>query len=183
MLIPKPANAESDYVIDFCRHVVENQAPIVVTHKPLFGKPMMDCFGIIPEHVVAQGGKQLIGWAIWDTAGIFIEAEFHAIWEDAQGNLIDLTPRPIPDQTTLFLPDPRREYRGRQVDNIRRPLVDDRDVVRYLHLAGRCFSILNKGDLADQHGEIYLPPKVEREYRNIQKEMMQLQHRYTRRYE
>ncbi|CRM57587.1 hypothetical protein [Pseudomonas sp. 37 R 15] len=183
MLRPVPANPDLAHVIDFCNHVAEKQAPILIAHKPVFGKPMQECFNIVPEHVVAHGGKQLIGWAIWDVADVYIEAEFHAVWQDVQGNIVDLTPRPIPEQTTLFLPDPRREYCGRQVDNIRRSLVDDIDVTRYLHLASRSFQILNKGDLAYQHGEITLPPRDMRDYRNITKQMMQLQHRICRRYE
>ena len=183
MLIPQPGNPESAHVADFCRLVVQDQTAIVIPHKPLPGKPQSECFSIVPEQVIAQGGKQLIGWAIWETPGAFIEAEFHTVWQDPQGNLIDLTPRRLHHQTTLFLPDPRREYRGRQVDNVRRPLVNDLDVIRYLHLAARRFEILNKGDLADQHGELNLPPRVLRDYRKVEKEVMQLQHRLTRRYE
>ena len=183
MFIPQPGNPALDYVADFCRHVAQDQIPIVIPYKPLPGKPQNECFSIIPEQVIAEGGKQLIGWAIWETAGLYIEAEFHTVWQDPQGNLIDLTPRPYHFETILFLPDPRREYRGRQVNNIRRPLVDDLDVTRFLHLATRRFEILNKGDLADQHGELSLPPRVVRDYRKIEKEVMQLQHRLIRRYE
>lgn len=150
--------------------------------QPLAGKPMLECFSIVPEHVIAEGGKQLIGWAIWETPGVFIEAEFHAVWQDPHGNLIDLTPRPIPFDHILFLPDPSREYRGRQVDNIRRPLVKDRDVVRFLYLARRHFEIQNTGDLADQHGEIELPPRLAKEFWKVEKEMAQLYNRLSRRY-
>lgn len=183
MFIPQPGNPALAYVAEFCRHVAKDQIPIVIPHKPLPGKPQNECFSIIPEQVIAQGGKQLIGWAIWDTSGLYIEAEFHTVWQDPQGNLIDLTPRPYHFETILFLPDPCREYRGRQVNNIRRPLVDDLDVTRFLHLATRRFEILNKGDLADQHGELALPPRVLRDYRKVEKEVMQLQHRLIRRYE
>lgn len=183
MLIPQPGNPESAHVLDFCRHVVKGQTPVVVPYKPLPGKPAHECFSIVPEHVIAHGGEQLIGWAIWETPGMLIEAEFHTLWQDPQGNLVDLTPCGTPHQNILFLPDPGREYRGRQVDNIRRPLVDDLDVIRFVHLASRLFEITNKGDLAEQHGEISLPPRALREYRKVEKEMMQLQHRLTRRYE
>lgn len=183
MFITQPGNPALAYVADFCRHVAQDQIPIVIPHKPLPGKPQNECFSIIPEQVIAEGGKQLTGWAIWETSGLYIEAEFHTVWQDPQGNLIDLTPRPYHFETILFLPDPRREYRGRQVNNIRRPLVDDLDVTRFLHLATRRFEILNKGDLAEQHGELALPPRVLRDYRKVEKEVMQLQHRLIRRYE
>ncbi|MCY1550876.1 hypothetical protein D9M68_871620 [compost metagenome] len=78
--------------------------------------------------------------------------------------------------------DPRREYAGRQVDNVRRPLVDDRDVVRFLFLAKRRFEITNQGDLAYQHGAISLPPRALKEYGKVMKEMQQLHSRLERRY-
>lgn len=183
MLIPQPGNPESAHVLDFCRHVVQDQTPVVIPYKPLLGKPVRECFSIVPEHIIAHGGKQLIGWAVWETPGMLIEAEFHAVWQDPQGNLVDLTPRGTHYQTTLFLPDPGREYCGRQIDNFRRPLVDDPDVARFVYLATRLFQITNKGDLAEQYGEIHLAPRALREYRKVEKEMMQLQHRLTRRYE
>ncbi|MDG9854134.1 hypothetical protein N7403_09750 [Pseudomonas nitroreducens] len=143
---------------------------------------MLECFNIVPEHIVIHGGKQLTGWALWEVPGVFIEAEFHCVWQDADGVLHDLTPRPIPFERILFLPDSRREYRGRQVDNVRQALVNDRDVFRFLYLAKRIVEITNAGDLAYQHGEIQLPPKAAREYWNIQKEMAQLHLRLDRRY-
>ncbi|WP_157650159.1 hypothetical protein [Burkholderia ubonensis] len=130
-----------------------------------------------------HGGEQLNGWAIWEVPGVFIEAEFHAIWRDAAGELHDLTPRPQwPGSSITFLPDPKRIYRGRQIDNIRKALVKDSDVTRFLFLNRRMFEIMNAGDLADQHGLISLPPRAAREFRQIQKEMENLWRRLSRRY-
>lgn len=182
MRSPTPADAGSAYVIEFCQRIAPHDVPLRVVHEPLPNQPLLECFRIVPEQIAAHGGKQLTGWAVWETPGVFIEAEFHAVWQQPDGTLRDVTPRPLPFDQILFVPDSRREYAGRQVDNIRQSLVDDRDVVRFLYLAKRRFEILNKGDLADQHGEIRLPPRALKEYRNVQKEMMQLQHRLHRRY-
>lgn len=182
MRFPTPANQSSVFVIDFCQQIAPNDEPIRVAHEPLSGQPLLECFSIVPEQVVSQGGKQLTGWAIWETPSVFIEAEFHAVWQKPDGTLQDVTPRPLPFDHILFLPDSRREYAGRQVDNIRQPLVNDRDVVRFLYLAKRRFEIMNKGDLAYQHGEIRLPPRALKEYRNVEKEMLQLHNRLHRRY-
>jgi hypothetical protein len=176
------ADIRSSDVIKLCHRISLSDIPILVSHEPLPGQPLLECFSIVPEHIIAQGGEQLTGWAIWEHPGMFIEAEFHCVWKDASGALHDLTPRSIPLEHILFLPDSGREYRGRQVDNIRQPLVNDRDVIRYLHLFTRRFEITNAGDLADQHGEITLPPRALREYRKIEKEMAQLNLRLGRRY-
>lgn len=182
MRTPRPASIELAHTKLFIRQIVPDSQPILIPYEPLAGKPLLECFSIVPEHIVSHGGKQLTGWAIWETPGLFIEAEFHAVWQDNEGRLHDLTPRPVPLGHILFLPDPGREYTGRQVDNIRRALVDDLDVIRFLHLFKRRFEILNKGDLADQYGEIELSPRAAKEYRKLEKEMAQLNLRLSRRY-
>lgn len=169
-------------VIEFCRSVCAEAQPVMVSHQPLAGEPFMECFRIVPEHISAHGGKQLTGWAIWYAEPLHIEAEFHSVWESPTGEVVDLTPRPFALNEITFLADPSREYRGRQIDNIRQALTDDRDVVRMLYLQRRRFQILNKGDLADQHGAIELPTRVRKEVWKLDKEMLQIQSRLARRY-
>ncbi|MCY1399274.1 hypothetical protein D9M71_143260 [compost metagenome] len=182
MRYPKPADIEAAYTTELCRRVVPTESPVLVPCKPLSGKPLNECFPIVDEHIAAHGGQRVVGWALWERPGVFVEAELHCVWRDSSGNLLDLVPRQIPFDTIVFLPDPARQYQGRQVDNIRQALVDDREVLRFLYLAKRTFEITNAGDLADQHGEIRLPPKAAKEYWKVQKERAQLELRLGRRY-
>lgn len=180
MAIPRPGNIQSAHVLQFCDSVVPAQLPILIPHEPLANKPVLECLTIVPEHVAHHGGKQLTGWAIWEGTHI-IEAEFHAAWQDPEGRVVDLTPRP-PEMALvniLFLEDPRREYTGRQIDNIRKPLVDSFNVKRLIKLMERRFEILNHGDLADQY-VIQLPPTLDREYRELEKEVLKLQLRLSK---
>ena len=117
-----------------------------------------------------QGGTMITGWAIWEWPGLSVEAEFHAIWANSTGDLIDLTPNPLVPKQIVFLPDPRTRYEGRQIDNVRKPLVKDNDLIRFLFIFRRQFEIMNKGDLAFQHGPISLPPKAHKELLALQKE-------------
>jgi len=180
MKLPQPGNIESPHVLEFCNGVVPGQLPILVPYEPLVNKPQMECFAIVPEQVISHGGKQLTGWAIWETQHI-IEAEFHAVWQDTDGRIVDVTPRPFAMEAVLFLEDLSREYTGRQVDNIRKALVKDFYVTRLLQLMKRRFEILNEGNLADQHGEISLSPTVEREYFALEDEVAKLNLRLARR--
>ena len=133
MKIPRP---NKDYVKSFCKNISNND-PIIVPLRPLSGKPLNDCFSIVPEHVLSHGGKQAIGWTIWEWSPIYIEAEFHVVWKSKDGALIDIAPKPedsSPD-SILFLPDPKKQYRGKQIDNIRQPLVNDFLVSEFLNAA------------------------------------------------
>lgn len=183
MRSPVPASSEDFYTSDLCERIVKNGVPISVPHVPLVGKPQLECFPIVAEQVAAHGGECVIGWAIWEVSGVFIEAEFHSVWKDPGGLLHDLTPRPTSFESILFLPDPSRKYLGRQVDNIRQPLVNDRDVYRYLYLVKRIFDLTNAGTLAEQHGAISLPPKAAKEYRKVIGELAKLHARLDRRYQ
>lgn len=124
----------------------------------------------------------LTGWAIWEWPKVFIEAEFHAVWSNTRGELFDLTSRPLISPHILFLPDPLTKYDGRQIDNVRKPLIKDNDLTRFLFIFSRQFHILNKGDLAFQHGPISLPPKALKELQGLHKEGARLERRLHNRY-
>lgn len=184
MRLPIAAMLDDNVTLDFCQTVVPGSSPISVPLRAKPGSPLIECFAIVPEHIATHGGEQLNGWAIWHAEGLYIEAEFHAIWRSPTGEVIDLTPRPVPMDSITFLADPSREYRGRQVDNIRQPLTNDRDVIRFLHLAGLKFKMLNHGELAQQQAidTATLPPRMLREWIKLEKEMKQLELRLHRRH-
>lgn len=179
---PKAAIATDAHIIKLCRHIVPDSQPLVIASGPDPDAPQKECFQIVAYHIAQHGGQTVYGWAIWEVPGVYIEAEYHSVWQSPEGELLCLTPFPLSFESILFLPDPSRSYKGRQVDNVREPLVKDRDVYRYLYLAKRIFEITNAGDLADQHGEIRLPPKAAKEYWKIQEEIAKLRPRLHKRY-
>ena len=122
------------------------------------------------------------GWALWEWPGLFIEAEFHAVWHSPDGRLVDLTPNRLIPTAIVFVPDSLRRYEGRQVDNVRKALVKDNDLTRFLFTFRRQFEILNKGDLAFQHGPISLPRGALKELQALQKEQARLERRLQNRY-
>lgn len=125
------------------------------THTPLYldiesepGAMKSDCFPIVQRKVEAAGGKMVLGWQLWETNNI-VEAEFHAVWEDPDGELHDITPKDGGVTQILFVEDENLVYDGRQKDNIRRntttnPLVDD-----FIKVSEAEFRFLNKGERAD----------------------------------
>ena len=149
----KPPTQIHSHVRSFCLSISDKD-PTFVPSKPLPGSPINECFSIVPQHIVTHGGKAHTGWSIWEWPGVMIEAELHMIWESPEGDLMDITPKPIDFDSILFLPDPKKEYRGRQFNNIRKPLVNSLLVRRYIETHNRIFVELNKGDLANYHGEI-----------------------------
>ena len=148
----KVPDISKPHVRRFCEHVVPGGRPERVRHQPLANAPPAECFSVVEEHVAINGGEALVGWAIWEWRKVMIEAEFHAVWRDPNGKLVDLAPQPKKPPRILFVPDPQRDYEGVQVDNIRRPLRKDERITRYIDLWRQRFELLNEGNLADQHG-------------------------------
>jgi hypothetical protein len=139
------ANAAEPHVGAFCTSIAAGVEAVRVPCRPLAGVPLNECFSILPDYIASHGGSQVIGWAVWERPRVFIEAEFHAVWRSPDGELVDIVPRARQFDEILFLPDAARPYTGRQVDNVRRALVNDNDVKRFLFLFHRQFEILNTG--------------------------------------
>lgn len=69
------------------------------------------CFYNVEEKIQRDGGKIHYGWAVWQHSHI-IEAEHHAVWEDGEGNLLDITPQKENYDSVMFIPDNSNVYNG-----------------------------------------------------------------------
>lgn len=81
---------------------------VAVSHN---GAPL-DCFNNCAAYVAAHGGSTVLGWAIWERAGAYLEAEHHSVVRTLDGKLIDVTPH---DGEThiLFVPDASASFNGK----------------------------------------------------------------------
>lgn len=177
----RPPQTIEPYVADFARQVVESSGDIDLTYlncTPIEGVPDSECFPIVEGHAERHGGKPVVGWAIWERPKVFIEAEFHAVWETSEKKLKDIAARSRRMPRILFLRDPNLRYTGRQMDNVRKSLADDDDVDELFALCARKHEIMNEGDLANQHGLVSLP----REYLTVQREINRICLKLDRRY-
>lgn len=152
----RPPKMVKPYVLSFCRGIVAEPAPKYVEVHPISGAAINNCFLTVSEYVKTNGGSQQLGWTIREWPKVMIEAEFHAVWVSPENVAIDITPKQIPIPRILFLPDSKRTYKGRQVDDIRKALCQDRDVSRFLVVCHALYLELNAGDLAERHGEVPL---------------------------
>lgn len=152
-------NADASHVIAFCNRIVPGAKALLLPTAPdPLGQPK-DCFETVRLRIASQGGAATYGWSIWEWPGVMIEAEFHAVWRDQTGALCDISPQSLHLSHRLFLPDSQRVYGGRQVNNIRQPLTDHPAVARFIAANDRHFEVMNRGERADQHGIVMIPPE------------------------
>lgn len=91
-----------------------------------------DCFNDVLQQVSEQGGKIVYGWQFWEWPKVFVEAEFHAVWERPDGALIDVQHKPDGERAILFVRDDKRVFDGNQVDNERLAISLDWTVSEWL---------------------------------------------------
>lgn len=176
----RPPKLIKPYVVSFARQVVGMNGIdlFYVPRRPITTAPFNDCFALIEAHVAQNGGTAVLGWAIWERPKIFIEAELHTVWHSPGGEYVDLAPRQKPIPRILFLRDPKRTYRGVQVDNMRRLLCSDKDVKRFLELAALRFELLNEGNMRHYHGPVHMTPEM----KAAETELLALKLKMMRRY-
>ncbi len=124
--------------------LVAGGEPVTLARSaPPEAKPV-DCFETVERQIVAGGGTACYGWALWECARLYLEAEFYAVWRDAEGALHDITPRIGPSHM-LFLADSGRTFEGRRVPSLRRALTQDPAVTGFLRACDEEFELINRG--------------------------------------
>ena len=146
----------SKEILVLCRELVSKSQPRFLEVRPTSNTDPGDCFPAVARHAEAHGGSVCYGWLIWEWPGVFVEAEFHAVWRDPEGKLHDITHAPEGISRILFLPDPAKIYEGRQVNNVRRALSDNSAITEFFQACDAGFELMNRGSRADKHGKIAL---------------------------
>jgi hypothetical protein len=95
---------------------VERLAALVGASAPAFVPVVDDPYGLygfcntgVLEKVRNDGGGICFGWIIWEWPGVFLTAEFHAVWLDEAGQYVDITPKPQNERRIVFAPAPEYE--------------------------------------------------------------------------
>jgi len=76
--------------------------PVVNDAMGLYGW----CSDGVLEKVKHDGGCIRFGWTIWEWPRVLLTGEFHAVWVNLTGDLIDITPKPHREDRIVFVPDP-----------------------------------------------------------------------------
>lgn len=124
--------------------------PIVIKCIPEKGEELNNCFPLVESKVAVSGGTSVLGWHIRESK-LLVEAIFHAVWKREDGELIDISPKPVPTKEILFIQDASASYEGRQVDNIRLNILGNRLVDDLIEICEASYRLQNKGERAYQH--------------------------------
>ncbi len=130
---PKEVNQSVCRLLDFMR--VEFEPEIVEVRVEATAK-LASCFYNVQDKINRDGGTIYYGWAVWEHTH-FIEAEHHAVWEDSNGNLVDVTPQKIRANSILFIPDNGNVFDGQMgKPNVRLNITTNKLVDDFITYAG-----------------------------------------------
>lgn len=74
--------------------------PVLVPYRKERFARQGECFANVRQHVSKAGGEVVDGWVIWETPPLMVQAEFHSIWRNPTGHLVDITP-PLHNGTSV----------------------------------------------------------------------------------
>ncbi len=116
----------------FQRSIPGTTRPVFVPLRPRADSIPNDCFENVRRQKDEAGGEIVHGWRIYIMPGLFLEAEFHAVWKAPDGRLVDVSPPPEEGTTRIvFFPDPTRSFQGEPVLSLHWPLVQMRELREY----------------------------------------------------
>lgn len=97
-----PASTTEAEVLHFRTFFQLPDEPVVLPYQDE-GYDPIQCHISAKAHAIKHNGKRVLGWALWQLPDGLI-GEFHSVWEDSTGTLIDVTP-PRFGGSTMFIPD------------------------------------------------------------------------------
>jgi hypothetical protein len=78
--------------------------------EPLPDREVGRCHRNVAKMIAVNGGDLIHGWCIWEYSGLYLTAEFHAVWRTPAGHperqLFCLTPKPDGERHILSVPTP-----------------------------------------------------------------------------
>ena len=137
--------------------------PVFVQVQTRHDARSSECFEATAKHVAEFGGTSVYGWQVWEWPGILIEGEFHAVWKNPDGVLLDVSRKDEGENRILFIPDPRLAYTGETIDSIRIPIGKNPKIKQLISIKERFYRLFKethgnatgmivlKGELADLH--------------------------------
>ena len=133
MLLTTPPRITAN-IRRLCRKISNLDEPVFVRVSADPGGGLADCFEDVRRQIEKFGGQVQHGWTIWEWPGLFVEAEFHAVWRHPDGTLVDVSPKKDGEEVILFAPDRDRTFKGVRQDNVRLAVSRDPRVKKLLQL-------------------------------------------------
>lgn len=123
------------------KQISNSLEPILVPVSPRHSSKPRDCFADVAEQIQELGGTIQYGWTVWEWPEVLIEGEFHGIWRSPTGELVDVSQKPDGEKQIMFIPDTKRIFLEKPLDNIRLPIGKDWRIKRFIELHEKFYKL------------------------------------------
>lgn len=137
-----------DNVKRLIKRITTTNKPIYLDVTPESYAEINECIPAVNQKIEKDGGSVQLGWQIWQTPNIMIEAEFHAVWKSPDGTFKDITPKSENIRRILFIPDSKAKYNGALRNNIRLNISGNKLVDDFIRICNAIYKLTNKGERA-----------------------------------
>ena len=99
---------------DFASILTSDSDPVHLVTKLMTNdfSEAQECFENVRKIKSRKGGYSRFGWSIVQVDYLYLEAEYHSVWENSDGELFDITPD-VSSSDTVFVEDSSLIYKGR----------------------------------------------------------------------
>lgn len=133
--------------------------PEIVPVKIELYSRQLQCYSNVKLKVENDGGKIHYGWIIHQT-NLLYEAEHHAVWEDENEDLLDITPNESNHDEILFVSENNYTNDGKDVGNIRINATDNFIVDDFIFVCESIDKLYGYGERKDEKEILLAEPII-----------------------
>lgn len=154
--------------------LVPGAKPVYADSAPREGERSTDSFAVVARQVAAEQGEAVPGWVLRELPGVYVEAEFCALWRSPEGELRDVVPRETRTRRVMFLADPLRATAATPLPSVRRAVVNDPVLLQYLATFDGEAELFARGERDPDTGAQSLSPADTPAYERLMAQRMPL---------
>lgn len=136
----------------FCKKINYKSIPTYINVVPSNNSLINECVKNVKRHILINGGESVLGWSIWLHPHCMVEAEFHVVCKQNNGELVDITPHKDNCPKILFLEDCKINYKNHQINNIRQNISKSKLIDKCIDNWNKIYEISNKNGQKVKYG-------------------------------
>jgi hypothetical protein len=131
-----------------CRQINEDYEPVYVDVRPMPYSLPNKCPYNVKRYVDENGGLIVFGWALFIWPKVLLDCIGHAVIENADGNLLCITPNKNGSERILFLRDDKIQFDyndpNARVGAMQLPLRSDKKIIEIIRISKEIRDIKTK---------------------------------------
>ena len=137
-------------------------SPLFVKVRARADSVFNDCPEDVRKQIEDHGGSAVTGWLVWEWADVYLFTEFHMVWKNTTGDLLDISAKIDGERLVLFVPESGIRYENKRIYGNYLPLNDDPLIEAFIKAREAYWRAFDRTYGGDFHGDVENPtPEME----------------------